>query len=42
MRYDMKFNPLTLEWETLDEVRRQGKYVRDARDEVREKMFLFE
>lgn len=34
MRYDMKFNRLTLEWETLEEVRRQGKYVRDAREEV--------
>lgn len=31
----MNFNRLTLKWETLEEVRQQGKYVRDAREEVR-------
>lgn len=36
LRYDMNFNRLTLKWETLEEVRQQGKYVRDAREEVRE------
>ena len=35
LRYDMNFNRLTLKWETLEEVRQQGKYVRDAREEVR-------
>lgn len=30
----MNFNRLTLKWETLEEVRQQGKYVRDAREEV--------
>lgn len=34
LRYDMNFNRLTLKWETLEEVRQQGKYVRDAREEV--------
>ncbi|CAM9893070.1 unnamed protein product [Ectocarpus sp. 12 AP-2014] len=29
----MNFNRLTLKWETLEEVRQQGKYVRDAREE---------
>ncbi|CAN0148094.1 unnamed protein product [Pylaiella littoralis] len=33
LRYDMNFNRLTLKWETLEEVRQQGKYVRDAREE---------
>ncbi|CAM9159713.1 unnamed protein product [Ectocarpus fasciculatus] len=34
LRYDMNFNRLTLKWETLEEVRQQGKYVRDAREEM--------
>lgn len=34
MRYDMRFSRLTLQWETLEDIRRQGKYVRDAREEV--------
>ncbi|CAN0204731.1 unnamed protein product [Ascophyllum nodosum] len=33
MRYDKRFNRSTLKWESLEEIRRQGKYVRDARDE---------
>lgn len=37
LRYDMNFNRLTLKWETLEDVRQQGKYVRDAREEVRER-----
>jgi len=40
MRYDMNFNRLTLKWETLEEVRQQGKYVRDAREEVRKSCSL--
>lgn len=35
MRYDFRFNRLTHEWEALEDIRRQGKYVRDAREEVR-------
>ncbi|CAM9277635.1 unnamed protein product [Scytosiphon promiscuus] len=34
LRYDMHFNRLTLEWETLEQLRQQGKYVRDAREEM--------
>lgn len=34
LRYDLRFNRLSLKWETLEEIRKQGKYVRDAREEV--------
>lgn len=40
MRYDMRFDRISLKWETLEDIRRQGKYVRDAREEVRGRCYF--
>lgn len=34
VRYDMLYNTVTSEWETLEEIRRQGRYVKDVKEEV--------